>query len=160
MKITIAQFSALISTGLLAGAFVFTLLNLVPTFYEVPVNVHLIFRTQLMNHNGITMQILMGLAIITPLWYALLCRRVIIVRNFAILSAGLALASLLVTRFGNVPINQLIRTWVPADPPGNWQLVLSNWDIYHGIRTATAFGCFLFFILATHLFNVSHRKSN
>ncbi|MEI3800877.1 MULTISPECIES: DUF1772 domain-containing protein [unclassified Chitinophaga] len=102
-----------------------------------------------MTHNGITMQLLMALSIITPLWYAGLCRRLIPVRNLAILSAGLAFATLLITRFGNVPINGIIKLWPPLHPPVDWRAILHTWDIYNAIRTITALGCFISFIAAT-----------
>ena len=55
MNITIPKLIALTVTGLLAGAFFYAFVNVVPTFYEVPENVHFIIRTQLMSHNGILM---------------------------------------------------------------------------------------------------------
>ena len=150
MSIKITRFIGLLATGLLAGAFFYALLNVVPTFYEVPVNVHIVFRTQLMTHNGVTMQGLMALAIITPFWYARLHKHFKTSRNLAYLSAGFALSALLVTRLGNVPINQVIKTWVnmPA-PPHNWQAVLHKWDVYHAIRTVCALLCFISFITAS-----------
>lgn len=147
---TAAKFIALIATGLLAGSFFYGFVNLVPTFYEVSINIHLIFRTQLMNHNGITVQTLMGLSIIMPLLYAWLCRHTPVAMNFAIFAAGLALTSLLVTRFGNVPINQIMRTWVPSAPPENWRSILGRWDAFNLIRTAAGLGCFLSMIIAGH----------
>jgi uncharacterized membrane protein len=150
MNIKIARFIGLLATGLLAGAFFYALLNIIPTFYEVPVNVHLIFRTQLMTHNGITMQSLMAFSIIIPFWYARLNKQFKTTSNLAYLSSVLALSSLLVTRFGNVPINQVIKTWVSMpSPPQHWQSVLHQWDVYHIIRTVCALLCFVLFIAAT-----------
>jgi uncharacterized membrane protein len=124
----------------------------VPTFYEVPVHVHLIFRTQLMAHNGITMQTLMAFSIIIPFLYARLHKHFKASRNLAYLSAVLALTSLLITRFGNVPINQVIKTWVNMpSPPLHWQSVLHQWDVYHIIRTLCALLCFVLFIAATRM---------
>ncbi len=140
---TLTRFIALIATGLLAGSFFYGYVNLVPAFYEVPVNIHLIFRVQLMNHNGITVQTLMGFSIIAPLVYAYLFRN-----KFALLAAGLALTSLLVTRFGNVPINQLMRTWPPDAPPANWQDLLHTWDNFNLIRTVAGVGCFISMLIA------------
>ncbi|MFA6060857.1 MAG: DUF1772 domain-containing protein [Taibaiella sp.] len=152
MNIKIARFIGLLATGLLAGAFFYALLNVIPTFYEVPVPVHLIFRTQLMTHNGITMQTLMAFSIITPFWYARLYKHFKTTRNLAYLSAVFALSSLLVTRFGNVPINQIIKTWVNMpSPPSHWQSALHQWDVYHAIRTVCALLCFILFIAATRM---------
>src|SRR6478752_8810827 len=140
MKSEIPKFLGLTSTGLLAGAFLYGLLNVVPTFYEVPLNVHLIYRTQLMHHNGVSMQLLMAASIISPIWYAMTQKRIRIVMAISLLSAGLALTSLLVTRFGNVPINQIIKTWSASQPPSNWQFLLHKWDQYNLIRVLAGSG--------------------
>jgi uncharacterized membrane protein len=103
-----------------------------------------------MTHNGITMQALMALSIIAPFWYARLSKHVKSVRNLAYCSSCLALSALLVTRFGNVPINQVIKTWINMPtPPAHWKSILHQWDVYHIIRTISAFLCFVFFIAAT-----------
>ncbi|MBS1689802.1 MAG: DUF1772 domain-containing protein, partial [Bacteroidetes bacterium] len=146
MQTTICKFVALLATGLLSGAFMYGFLNVVPTFYEVPLNVHLIYRVQLMRHNGITMQTLMGLSFITPIWYAVLCKGSRAAKSFAILAACMALATFLITRFGNVPINQVIKTWLPSNHPANWEAVLQRWDTFNFIRTLTAVACFISFI--------------
>ncbi|XZF15465.1 anthrone oxygenase family protein [Chitinophagaceae bacterium MMS25-I14] len=151
MNVVIPQFIAVAATGLLAGAFMYGLLNVVPTFYEVPLNVHLTYRTHLMSHNGATMQLLMAASIIAPLWYAAVVRYSPLVTGMAVLSALLALTSLLVTRFGNVPINQLIKTWAPDHPPANWMMKLHTWDRYNRIRSFAALGCFISFIITVHL---------
>lgn len=151
MKLAIPQFIAMAATGLLAGAFMYGLLNVVPAFYGVPVNVHLIYRTRLMAHNSLTMQTLMGASIIMPLWYAAAGRWSLPVTGLAILSALLALACLLVTRFGNVPINQLIRTWPPGHPPANWMTLLHTWDNYNKVRSFAALGCFISLIISSQL---------
>jgi uncharacterized membrane protein len=150
MKTFLPQFIAMTATGLLAGAFMYGFLNVVPTFSEVPVKVHLIYRVQLMNHNSMTMQFLMGVSIIASLWYAVVYRHSLPVMSLAILAAALALTSLLVTRFGNVPINQIIKTWPPDQPPANWTALLHTWDRYNLIRTLTSIGCFISFIMAAH----------
>lgn len=148
---TAIKFIALIATGLLAGAFFYTFVNLLPTFNEVPVNVHLIFRVQLMSHNGITMQTLMGLSIIGPLTYAWLNKGDVGARNFALLTSGLALSALLVTRFGNVPINQIIRTWEPDAPPVGFRTILERWDSFHLVRTCAGIASFITMIIATNI---------
>ncbi len=151
MKTTVPKFIATIATGLLAGAFLYGFLNLVPTFYEVPQEVHLRFRVQLMNHNSTSMQALMAVSIITPLWYAFVNRRVRAVVFLSILSSSMALVSLLVTRFGNVPINMLIRSWSETQPPADWLDYLHRWDSYNLVRSIAAIVGFILFVTATHV---------
>jgi len=152
VKIFIPEFIAMLVTGLLAGAFMYGLLNVVPTFYEVPVDVHIIYRTRLMTHNSVTMQFLMGASIVAPLVYAGMNRHAQGGMLTALLSSIFALCCLLVTRFGNVPINQVIKTWPPDYPPLNWRALLHTWDRYNLIRTLAALGSFVSFIIATRLF--------
>lgn len=61
---------ATVSTGLLAGAFSYAYFTVVPTFSEVPLAVHLAYRDALMRHNGMYVQIAMGLSIVIPAWWA------------------------------------------------------------------------------------------
>jgi len=152
MKILIPQFIALTATGLLAGAFIYGLLNVVPAFYEVPVNVHLQYRTQLMSHNSITMQFLMLASIIAPLWCALVGRLSTPALALTVASSLLALTSLLITRFGNVPINQLIKTWSPDSLPADWLATLRIWDKFNLVRALAALACFVSNIAAILLY--------
>lgn len=151
MKTIIPQFIALISAGLLAGAFMYGLVNIIPTFYEVPVSVHLQYRIQLIRHNTITMQTLIILSIFAPLWYAGMSRYSPRITVPAVISSLLALTCLLVTRFGNAPINQQIKTWTIGNMPDDWLTILHTWDQYNLVRSLAALGCFLSFIAANLL---------
>ncbi len=159
MKTAIPKFLAIVATGLLSGAFMYGLLNLVPAFYEVPIKVHLTFRTQLMNHNSVTMQTLMAISIITPVWYAMASMGIKRVMMFSFLSASMALTSLLVTRFGNVPINIMMRTWTDEHLPIDWMYQLQQWDFYNMIRCITGMLSFVSIIIATHLNETIYRKN-
>lgn len=151
MKTAFPKILATISTGLLAGSFLYGILNLVPTFYEVPLDVHLSFRTQLMNHNSVTMQLLMVTSIVMPVWFALVNKHTRWVLLISLLSATFALTALVVTRFGNVPINQMIKSWSASSLPANWRDLLHSWDLYNLIRSTAAVSSFIAFISATHL---------
>ena len=144
----LARVLAIMSTGLLAGAFVYAFFTVVPTLDEVSREVHFTYRVALMRHNGIYMQIMMGLSILTPLWWAYTIRGSAGARTLAILASLLSLTSLLVTRFGNVPINQMIKTWSAVAPPFGYQDQLQRWVVFHNVRTATAAASFLFVVIA------------
>jgi uncharacterized membrane protein len=47
-------------------------------------------------------------------------------------------ASGLVTRFGNQPINSLVINWDPGSPPDNWMVLRDKWWSFHMIRTLSA----------------------
>ncbi|MCX5272630.1 DUF1772 domain-containing protein [Streptomyces virginiae] len=127
---------ALLSTGLLAGAFGYGAANLVPTFNAVPLDIRLSFHTELMKMNGITMQAAMGISIVSSLTLAALAHG-----RTRLLAGGaglLALTSLLVTRFGNVPINSRIKEWAHASAPADHTEILRHWEMFNDIRTVAA----------------------
>lgn len=45
--------------------------------------------------------------------------------------------SMLVTRFGNQPLNAVVMTWRPDAPPATWQELRDKWWHFHLIRTGT-----------------------
>jgi uncharacterized membrane protein len=154
MKINLTPISkglAILFTGLLAGTFYYATSNVLPTFSEVPDNIHLAFRTALMRHNSLNMQLLMGMSIVTGSLLAWQVRHTRPALYCAASASLLALTSLLVTRFGNVPINMLIKTWDISHPPLDWQNTLTHWSLFHYIRTYSAIGSFVFTIIATHI---------
>ncbi|MFG3706401.1 anthrone oxygenase family protein [Micromonospora sp. NPDC047670] len=144
MPSRIAQALAVLSTGLLAGAFAYALVSVVPTFDAVPLDVHLQYRTALMYMNGIFMQALMAVSLLSSFWLAITLR--VAARWYAVAAGVLALTSLLVTRFGNVPINGKIKTWSSSLPPDHAE-ILQRWEVYHDIRTATAVAAFVLLIV-------------
>jgi len=134
----VANFLALIASGLLAGAFTYGFFAVVPTFYEVPLAVHLTYRDALMRHNGIYMQIIMAISVLAPIWWALTMDGPAVSRRLCITASLLSVLSFLVTRFGNVPINRMIKTWNAATPPPDYVQLLDRWMTFNAIRTATA----------------------
>jgi uncharacterized membrane protein len=64
--------------------------------------------------------------------------RVNIVR-FRLLTAAVVcfLASGLITRFLNQPINAIVMAWSASSPPSNWTALRDKWWRWHLIRLAT-----------------------
>lgn len=147
----LTQALALLSTGLLAGVFYYGTFTVVPAFFEVPIDVHLHYRVALMNHNAYYVQILTAAAILLPLLYALLSGDHPAVRRLAFGAAIAALISILVTRFGNVPVNRLMRIWEAGTPPENWREILARWNMFNNIRTVFALASFLLVIVAAQV---------
>lgn len=144
-----AQPFALLTTGLLAGVYYYGYFTVIPAFYEVPLKVHLEFRVALMNHNAFYVLSLTAAAILSPIWLAIAARKNKKVRNWAIFAAVFALLSILTTRFGNVPINRLIRIWEASQPPANWHDILDQWIIFNNIRTIFALASFAGVLIAS-----------
>ncbi|MEV6279818.1 anthrone oxygenase family protein [Nocardia sp. NPDC051832] len=140
MRTRLIQAVAVLSTGLLAGAFGYGLANLAPTFHRVPLQMRLEFHTALMKANSISMQLTMAAAALSCLGLAVL--RTGRARRMAGAAAALVVASFGITRLGNVPINHQINRWVTAGAPENYAEILTRWDIFHALRTSTALVAF------------------
>lgn len=108
------------------------------------------FHAQLMEMNGITMQGAMGLSALSAATLAVMTRG-----TTRLLAGGaglLILASFLITRLGNVPINGRIKEWAAAaSAPHNHAEILDRWEAFNYARTGTAFAAFsLLILLALH----------
>ncbi|GAA3806308.1 hypothetical protein GCM10022226_28040 [Sphaerisporangium flaviroseum] len=140
---------AAVSTGLLAGAFGYGVVNVVYAFNTVPVPVRLTFHAALMQVNAVVMQLMMGLALLSTL--ALAVMAVSVPRLLAAGSAAMVLTTFLITRFGNVPIHPLIEKWAVTSPPTGYTAILDRWEMFNLIRTGTgfaAFGLIVFLLIA------------
>ncbi|OLZ58288.1 DUF1772 domain-containing protein [Amycolatopsis keratiniphila] len=135
---------ALLSTGLLAGAFGYGAVNVAATF-----DVRLTFHTALMQRNGVVMQTAMALAAISSLALALLSRGR--PRLLAAVAAALVVTSFLVTRFGNVPINGRIKVWAVTTAPADHAAILDRWETYNVVRTVAALTAFALVIVVSRL---------
>lgn len=145
MKIRVIQGLALLATGLLTGAFGYGAANLVPTFNAVPLDMRLSFHAELMKMNGITMQAAMAVSTLSSLALALLTRGR--ARLIAGTAALLALASFLITRLGNVPINGRIKEWALTTAPADHAEILRRWELFNNLRTLTALTAFVLLIV-------------
>ncbi|MEU4443203.1 DUF1772 domain-containing protein [Actinosynnema sp. NPDC050801] len=140
MPIRLVTGLALLSTGLLAGAFAYGAVNVATTFDVVPLDVRLTFHSALMQMNGIVMQTMMALAALSSLALAVPARGT--QRYLAGAAGALVVASFLITRFGNVPINGRIKVWAVSGPPADYATQLQRWETFNVVRTVTAFVAF------------------
>ncbi len=147
VRVRMVQVLALLSTGTLAGAFGYGAANLVPTFDAVPLDMRLSFHARLMEMNGITMQGAMALSALSALALAALTRGS--TRWLAGGAGLLAVASFLITRLGNVPINGRIKEWAVTSAPADHADILNRWEAFNYARTAAAFAAFALLIFLT-----------
>ncbi|MGC7098381.1 DUF1772 domain-containing protein [Amycolatopsis lurida] len=131
---------ALLSSGLLAGAFGYGAVNLVTTFNVVPLEIRLTFHAALMKMNGPVIQSTMAVAALSALALAVLARQR--TRLLAGTAVALVATSFLVTRFGNVPINGQIKVWAVSTPPADYAEILERWEMFNIVRTLTALAAF------------------
>ncbi|WP_405667975.1 anthrone oxygenase family protein [Streptomyces sp. NBC_01166] len=94
----------------------------------------LAFHAQLMQMNGITMQGAMGVSALSTLALAAMTRGVS--RRLAGGAGILVVASLLITRLGNVPINGRIKQWAATSAPTDHAEILTRWELFNYARTA------------------------
>jgi len=139
----IAKLLSLMSTGFLAGVFAYALFAIIPAWNEVPREVHFTYRVALMRHNAIVMQSIMAVGIIAPLWWAWTIRAMPVARACAVAASVMNLTAVVVTRFGNVPINQYVRKWLTEPPPLDYLALLHRWTVFNDIpqRSACARFC-------------------
>lgn len=60
-------------------------------------------------------------------------------RRTSMLLAGAAaclLIGALITKFGNIPLLDMIDTWNVASPPANWLEITERWYMFHTVRFA------------------------
>jgi len=153
--VRLIQVLALLSTGLLAGAFGYGAVNVAPTFAAVPLDVRLVFHAELMKMNGPVIQIAMAVSTFGSLLLASLTRGV--PRLLAATAGALTVTSFLVTRFGNVPINGQIKVWAVTSAPPGYTNLLRQWETFNIIRTGTAVVAFL--LLLVIVFQQSRRPA-
>ncbi|MFF3905077.1 anthrone oxygenase family protein [Streptomyces sp. NPDC001848] len=145
MRVRLVKGVALTATGLLAGAFGYGAVNLAPTFWAVPLEMRLSFHAELMKMNSPVMQTAMVTAMLSSLGLAVLTRGR--ERQLAGGASLLTLGSLLITRFGNVPINARIKEWAVTSAPSDHAEFLHRWDLYNQLRTATAIAALVLLVI-------------
>jgi len=84
------------------------------------------------------MQTIMAISVVAPIWWALTMDGPPISRRLCITASLLSVISFVVTRFGNVPINRMIKTWFAAAPTADYGRLLDRWMAFNALRTATA----------------------
>jgi hypothetical protein len=147
----VAKLLSLVSTGFLAGVFTYALFAIIPAWNEVPREVHFTYRVALMRHNAIVMQSIMALGILAPLWWAWTIRAMPAARACAVAASVMNLSAVLVTRFGNVPINQLLGKWLTEPPPVGYLELLHRWTVFNNLRSAAAVLGFALILIADAL---------
>jgi uncharacterized membrane protein len=64
-----------------------------------------------------------------------------------LIAAGLLIASGIITRFGNQPINSIVMTWDSKTISQNWIGLRDQWWVFHIMRTLTSFVSFCLIVL-------------
>jgi uncharacterized membrane protein len=147
------KLSTLLLSGLIAGTFFYGTFCVLPAFYEVSSEIHLTFRTMLMKHNKVLVMLLVLLQLGFNAAYLFNIRTLKIARTLCLLALVLTICSLLITRFGSVPLNLIMKTWNPQSLPPDANALLEKWDFYNAIRTFNSLASFLLLLIAAEIQN-------
>ena len=60
-----------------------------------------------------------------------------------LMAAVLFFTCILITRFGNKPIDDQVLTWTTSSLPGDWTELRDQWWSYHKMRTIAELGAFI-----------------
>jgi uncharacterized membrane protein len=55
--------------------------------------------------------------------------------NALLIAAVFLIACIMITRFGNKPIDDVVMTWTRDSLPGNWSELRDKWWSFHVMRT-------------------------
>jgi hypothetical protein len=132
---------SLLASGLLAGAFFRGGLGLRPATAELPAAAHILLRQTLIRSLRRVMLPLMlaslGLAGLAAVGSPRRGDRLLRWAGFA--CAGLPLV---ITRYGNVPLNKQMLTWSPEAPPSDLTRVVRRWEAFDTLRAIAAVAAF------------------
>lgn len=84
------------------------------------------------------MPILGAIAILLTLLSAFMQRKSKAVFITLLVAAACLIASGLITKFGNQPINAIVMTWKPDSMPADWTTLRDNWWTFHIQRTLSS----------------------
>lgn len=135
MKLSFIQFFNIIVAALLAGTSFGIWMGFNPTNYSTSTYVE---QQQNLLHSLNTMMIaLVIIATAITLISAFLQRKNKPVLCALLLAAVFFISCILITRFGNVPIQKQILNWTIDTVPGNWMMLRDKWWSFHIMRTIT-----------------------
>jgi hypothetical protein len=136
MLAVILRFAMLIISALLAGAMV--AIGMVFNSSESLFPKYLVQHQNLVKTFNVFMPLLGLAAIILTLSSAFNERANRTITVSLVIAAVLFIASGLITRFGNQPINAIVMTWTPDIVPNNWNALREKWMTLHVVRTVSS----------------------
>ena len=133
MTTSIIRFINIILTALLAGTSFGIWIGLNPM--DLTASVYIEQQQNMVLSLRALMVVLVFLATIVTVISAILQKPNKSVFISLIVAALFLIACILITRFGNKPIDDIVLTWSPNNFPGNWVEFRNNWWSFHISRT-------------------------
>jgi hypothetical protein len=143
----IIQFSDIVLTGLIAGIIFGTWVGYNPRSLSAVAYVEQ--QQSAINALNVLMPILGLIAILLTVAYAVMCKGEKSKRNLLFIAAILLIASGLITRFGNQPINAIVITWNLEAIPDTWTELRDKWWSFHIMRSLSTMMSFALIVWAT-----------
>jgi uncharacterized membrane protein len=137
---------------LVTGVFWGTWFSLSRTMYTLPQEIFVVTGKQIMQNVALGMSIMMPLGIAGLIVLLFMAGRRRKKAHFYWLLSALVIfiLVLVITLLIEVPIDNQIRTWTPANVPGDWQAIRDRWQFYHTDRTflsLAGMACFLMAVI-------------
>lgn len=134
------RFINVVLTGIIAGIVIGIFLGYNPATFSYPTYVE--YQQGAIRSLNTLIPVLGLLTIIITLVSAIRTRYNKPVFILLLIAALLLIASGLVTRFGNQPINAIVMTWKKDTAPADWMDLRETWWTFHQVRTALLFVAF------------------
>ena len=149
MTRSIVLFAALLFTALVAGGAFVIWIEYNPTGMSAS------FYTEIMQHAirvfTAPLPTVVMLSVLFTAASAFICRRERPAFYLLFLAGACMVAVALITAFGNVPINNQIKTWSISSPPAAWVDLSAEWWRFQSARTVAAICGLSLLILAAVL---------
>lgn len=143
----IVEFVNLFLAALLVGAMFCTWLVFNPA--QLDASHYIILQQQGIRTLNTVMPQLGAITILITIASAVLARENKMRMSLLISTAILFIISGLITRFGNQPINAIVRGWNSAAPPDHWTELRDTWWRWHCLRLCTVSAGSALLIIAT-----------
>jgi hypothetical protein len=135
------RFLNIVMAGLLAGIILGIWIGFNPETFSFSTYVE--HQQGAINALNVSMPLLGLMTIILTLFSAFSQKENKAVFIILLLAAVLLIASGMITKFGNQPINKIVMTWSIATEPANWIELRDRWWTLHQLRSVCSLIAFL-----------------
>jgi len=143
----VVDFITLLLSALLVGAMFCVWLVFNPS--RLKASDYIILQQQGIRTLHPSMPLLGALTTLVTLASAVLAREDKMRMSLLIATAILFIVSGLITRFANMPINAIVRTWDSEAPPDHWTVLRDTWWRWHCVRLCAGLAGLVLLLIAT-----------
>jgi hypothetical protein len=148
----VIQFLSIVLTGLIAGTIFGIWIGYNPR--DLSAVAYVEQQQNAIHSLNVLMPILGLISIVLTAAYTVISKREKPKRNLLLAATILLIASGLITRFGNQPINAIVITWNLESIPDTWTALRDKWWSFHIMRTLSTMTAFALITWAT----INHKE--